>query len=364
MTALGRWPGMLGSGDGANCGSVAVARGNASDGAGGAGGALLDGAESATPPEGPTGSMSPPSAGPPRYLRKSSRAARVSRPRPSRGSLVLDHSRQTGSDATPDRQPVGARRAGWTSIPRTTRRLGPRRHARRARPAPPRGATDRARRRQLRDQGAARRPRRTRVPAAARTRRRRPPDRRGRGRADRQAGPGRRHVDHQASRLLPAVPHAARRARPDDPISRRSHARCARRAVGAAPPRRLLLGRLLAVEHPLPARRRRFVGLRDRPRDRRAVSEPDRRPAPARPRHRHRERGGGPARSSDRRSAGGGHRPVGGVDTDRGAVRVAVDRTHRPRRVRRRRNVPDRATPAAAAPARVRRRGDGDRRIP
>ncbi len=42
---------------------------------------------------------------------------------------------------------------------------------------------------------------------------------------------------------------------------------------------------------------------------------------------------------------------------------LAVDRADRSRRVRRRRDVPDRATPATAASARLRRRGDGDRRI-
>ena len=41
-----------------------------------------------------------------------------------------------------------------------------------------------------------------------------------------------------------------------DPVPRRAAARRARRAAGAAAPRRVLLGRLLAVEHAVPSRRR------------------------------------------------------------------------------------------------------------
>ena len=55
-----------------------------------------------------------------------------------------------------------------------------------------------------------------------------------------------------------------------DPLPRRPPARRARRAARPAPSRRLLLGRLLAVEHAVPPRRGRVAGVRHRRRDRRA----------------------------------------------------------------------------------------------
>ena len=74
---------------------------------------------------------------------------------------------------------------------------------------------------------------------------------------------------HPAPAVLAALPRAvlpdaaARHGRPAD--------RRAGRAAGAPAPGRLLLGRLLAVEHPVPPRRRRVRGVPRRRRDRRAA---------------------------------------------------------------------------------------------
>ena len=106
------------------------------------------------------------------------------------------------------------------------------------------------------------------------------------------------------------------------------------RSARPAPPRRLLLGRLFTVEHAVPPRRRRAVGVRHRHRDRCPLSGADRRAAPARSRHRHRERGRRSARPADGRPARRRHRPVGGVGPDRTPLRVTVDRAHRAGRVR------------------------------
>ena len=81
----------------------------------------------------------------------------------------------------------------------------------------------------------------------------------------------RRPARHPPPRLLAAVPHAAVRARADDPVPRRPPARRPRRPARAAPPRRVLLGRLLAVEHAVPPRRRRAAGVHHRRRDERAL---------------------------------------------------------------------------------------------
>ena len=78
-------------------------------------------------------------------------------------------------------------------------------------------------------------------------------------------------ADHPAPAVLAALPLAVHRARPAraaGPAARR-----AGRAVRPAAPGRLLLGRLLAVEHPVPPRRRRAGGLPGRRRDRRAAPD-------------------------------------------------------------------------------------------
>ena len=75
---------------------------------------------------------------------------------------------------------------------------------------------------------------------------------------------------------LPLAVHRPRPARAADPAARR-----AGRAVRPAAPGRLLLGRLLAVEHAVPPRRRRAGRLPRRRRDRRAAPAAVRRPARA-----------------------------------------------------------------------------------
>ena len=176
----------------------------------------------------------------------------------------------------------------------------------------------------VRRQGAARPPRPARVPAAARAGRRPPPDggrRRRRHRAHRRP---RRAADHPPPRLLAAVPHAAVGTRPVDPVPRRAAARLARRAARAAPPGRVLLGRLLAVQRAVPPRRRRPAGVRHRRRDERALPDAHRRPAPDGPRHRHRERRRRPARPAGRRAPRRRHRPVGDRRRPRGPLPLAV----------------------------------------
>ena len=128
-------------------------------------------------------------------------------------------------------------------------------------------------------------------------------------------------ADHAAPRLLAAVPHALRarqRPRPAPAAARRG---C--RAARPAPPRRLLLGRLLALEHALPPRRRRARRLPRRRRDRRAPPQPLRRAARARP----------PDRGGERRRRARGRR---GGARPRGGARAGGDRRRARRALRRR----------------------------
>ena len=117
----------------------------------------------------------------------------------------------------------------------------------------------------------------------------------------------RRLPGHPAPAVLAALPRAVQ---PDPaPGHRRPAGRRARRAAGAPAPRRVLLGRRVAVEHPVPPRRRRVRRLPRRRRDRRAARAAHRRPARARPGDRpgqHRRRADGPR---GRRAARGGPRP-------------------------------------------------------
>ncbi len=149
-------------------------------------------------------------------------------------------------------------------------------------------------------------------------------DRRRRRRRHRTDRRTRRPARHPPPRLLVAVPLAAVGPRPAHPLSRRAPPRCPRRAARAPPPGRVLLGRLLAVEHVVPPRRRSAVGVRHRRRDLGALPVAHRRPTADGPRHRHRERRRRPARPADRRAPRRGRRPVGGGDEHRGPLRVAV----------------------------------------
>ena len=123
-----------------------------------------------------------------------------------------------------------------------------------------------------------------------------------------------------------------------------------------AAPRRVLLGRLLAVEHPVPARRRRAQRLHHRRRDRRAPPDPVRRTTAARSVDRHRERRRRSRRPAGRRAVGRRYRPDRDGTGDRDDVPAAVDRADRRRRVRHQRDLPHRPPAAAAARARLRRR--------
>ncbi len=79
----------------------------------------------------------------------------------------------------------------------------------------------------------------------------------------------RRGADHAPPRVLAPVPRAL--LGPRHPRPAHAPAERARRAARAPAPARLLLGRLLALEHALPARRRRAVGVPRRRRDGRAA---------------------------------------------------------------------------------------------
>jgi hypothetical protein len=178
-----------------------------------------------------------------------------------------------------------------------------------ARAVAARGPLRRRGRRALRAQGPQRAAGPARVPAAARAGGAQRA--RGRGRRHRRrprAGPGRDPGD-QVPRVLDHVPGAvlqpARRAA-DRPAARR-----AGRAAGATAPVRVLLGRLLAVEHAVPLRRGHARGVPGRRGDQRAASGADRRAAElgrraggrAGQRRAHGPPGG--------RAAAGRHRPAG-----------------------------------------------------
>ena len=161
------------------------------------------------------------------------------------------------------------------------------------------------------------------------------------------AGSGRRRAarrlpDHPAPAVLAALPRAVQ----PEPAQghRRPADRRARRAARAPAPRRVLVGRRVAVEHAVPARRRRVRRLPRRRRDRRAARAAQRRPARARPGDRpgqHRRRADGPR---GRRAAPGGPRPGGRQRADHAALPRAVGRPHRQRADRRHRALAGRAT--------------------
>ena len=141
-----------------------------------------------------------------------------------------------------------------------------------ARALAPRGADRAARRQHLCGQGDGRGHRVPRVPAAARPA---ADGAAGGGRAGRGHRPGRRarrgapgRAAHPAPAVLAALPQPllprAERRQPAVPGRRHGG------AAGPAAPRRLLLGRRVAVQRALPAQRRRVRGVPRRRRDRRA----------------------------------------------------------------------------------------------
>ena len=119
----------------------------------------------------------------------------------------------------------------------------------------------------------------------------------------------------------------------------------------------LLLGRLLAVQHAVPARRRSLRRVPRRRRDRRAAQRPLRGPADVRPRpgaHQHRRRAAGPA---GRRPAARDDRPGRDLGPGRRALHVPVAGAARLGDLRHRRAVPHRPADPAAQRPRLRRRG-------
>ena len=223
-----------------------------------------------------------------RCCRRSSRRT-LRAPRPAPTVSAVDR------DGRSDVPPEGARLdPEFLSLPvgrgargvdgREPRRAG-------ARHRPPRRALRRARRLLLRAQGAARRHRVARIPPPEPPRRHERADgaadrrREGTSRRRRETAPGRAH--HALPRVLAALPNRPRPRRP-----RRAGGAApgrARRAARAPAPRRLLLGRLLALERALPSRRGRARGLRGGRRDGRAAGAALGRPAALRPGHRLRE---------------------------------------------------------------------------
>ena len=155
-------------------------------------------------------------------------------------------------------RPPAAEATGLLSLPweRAAGRVGPGAAAGgpAARHLPARRAVRRHRRAGLRAQGDQRAPRPSRVPAPRRVR--------GGGAADglgarHLRGPARRpggHPGHPVPRVLDVLPVAVLAAA--GCALRRPAARHHGRAAGPAAPGRRLLGRLLPVQHPLPARRR------------------------------------------------------------------------------------------------------------
>ena len=144
--------------------------------------------------------------------------------------------------------------------------------------------------------------------------------------ADRGRGAARIGADHPAPAVLAAVPGALLAhpsAGDDEPAARR-----ARRPDRADAPDRLLLGRLLAVEHAVPAGRgrlRRLPGGRgDGCPAQLALQRSARRGPGDRPGE-HLRRGAGPA---GRRPAARVHRPGGGLRGGRAALRAALARDH------------------------------------
>src|SRR5690606_28166904 len=153
---------------------------------------------------------------------------------------------------------------------------------------PPRRPVRRLRSPALRAEGAAGPAGRAGVPAPAGTGGAVGAGRRGGGRGHRPHDAGgraaRRRAHHRAPALLAAVPGAVQPAQPERPVG--AAARRPRPAAGPGPPRRVLLGRLLAVEHAVPPGRRRAGGLHRRRRDRRDAPDAVGRSAAPRPGHR------------------------------------------------------------------------------
>jgi hypothetical protein len=178
-----------------------------------------------------------------------------------------------------------------------------------------------------------------------------------------RAGLGRRprsHPHHPAPRLLAALPAGARvdgRRRGAE----RSPPRRAREPADPAPRRRVLLGRLLALQHALPTRRRGTRRLRRRHRDGRAPSPAQRRPANPRPRHRRGEHRRGALRCH-RRGAGARHGPGRRRRGAAPALRTALVRPDQRGRLRSRPALPDGGAAAVAQRSRLRRRGGRGRR--
>ena len=107
---------------------------------------------------------------------------------------------------------------------------------------------------------------------------------------------------------------------PAGPAGHRRAARRAGRTAGPAAPVRVLLGRLLAVQHAVPARRGHAGGVPGRRGDQRAAPGADRRPAPLRRRAGHRAGVRRAARPAGGRDAPGRRRPAG----DRRGARAPV----------------------------------------
>ena len=216
---------------------------------------------------------------------------------------------------------------------RAARGVGPRAPRRgEPRDQPPRRALRQLRREHLRAQGAAAPARAARVPAAAPPGRRVDAGREGGRRGRRAPGRPRRRAHHAPPRVLAALPRALRRH--GRPRPAQQAARRARAAARAPAPGRLLLGRLVALEHALPPRRGRALGLPRRRRDRRAAPLAHGRAAPARPAHRQGEPGRRAPRRAGRGQAARRHRPVGDGRGDRVALRGAVVRAHERRGAR------------------------------
>ena len=246
-----------------------------------------------------------------------------------------------------------------------------------ARHLPPRRALRRLRARRLRPEGAARpagRAASTGCCASSTSGRCRwsrrsasPPGARRRRRA------ARRRAHHAPPPVLAAVPGAVQPGDAGRPVG--AAARRPRPAAGPGPPGRVLLGRLLAVEHAVPPGRGGAGRLAGRRRDGRAARPPVRRPARPRPRHRRDERGRRAARHRRPPVRDVGRRPPCADDDPRiEPAAVAEDlrrrydgpvaRADHRRGVRGGGGVARRRAGAPAQRARVRRRRDGAGRRP
>ncbi len=139
-------------------------------------------------------------------------------------------------------------------------------------------------------------------------------------------GPGQRRPGrdpgHQVPQLRGHLPGGL--LQPPGPAADRRAARRAGRAAGPAAPVRVLLGRLLAVQHAVPARRGHAGGVPGRRGDQRAASGADRRAAAVGRRARHRAVLRRAARPAGGRAAPGRRGAAGDRRGARAPVRVAV----------------------------------------